>query len=56
MIGAVAGDIIGSVYEHHPIKTADFPLFHPRALERCFDQVMQDGRKVLTSDAEGAGT
>lgn len=30
MIGAVAGDIIGSVYEHHPIKTADFPLFHPR--------------------------
>lgn len=30
MIGAIAGDIIGSVYEHHPIKTKDFPLFHPR--------------------------
>lgn len=30
MIGAIAGDIIGSVYEHHPIKTTDFPLFHPR--------------------------
>lgn len=30
MIGAIAGDIIGSVYEHHPIKTPDFPLFHPR--------------------------
>jgi len=30
MIGAVAGDIIGSVYEHNPIKTKDFPLFHPR--------------------------
>jgi ADP-ribosylglycohydrolase len=29
MIGAIAGDIIGSVYEHHPIKTKDFPLFHP---------------------------
>ena len=29
MIGAIAGDIIGSVYEHHPIKTTDFPLFHP---------------------------
>lgn len=27
MIGAIAGDIIGSVYEHHPIKTKDFPLF-----------------------------
>lgn len=27
MIGAIAGDIIGSVYEHQPIKTKDFPLF-----------------------------
>ena len=33
MIGAIAGDIIGSVYEHDPIKTKDFPLFHPRC---CF--------------------
>ena len=31
MIGAIAGDIIGSVYEHHPIKTTDFPLFQPRS-------------------------
>lgn len=30
MIGAIAGDIIGSVYEANPIKTKDFPLFHPR--------------------------
>ena len=30
MIGAIAGDIIGSVYEHDRIKTKDFPLFHPR--------------------------
>ena len=29
MIGAIAGDIIGSVYEAHPIKTKKFPLFHP---------------------------
>ena len=29
MIGAIAGDIIGSVYEAHPIKTEDFPLFSP---------------------------
>ncbi len=27
MLGAVAGDIIGSVYEQHPIKTMEFPLF-----------------------------
>jgi len=30
MIGVIAGDIIGSVYEHYPIKTKDFPLFDPR--------------------------
>ncbi len=28
MLGAIAGDVIGSVYEHRPIKTTDFPLFH----------------------------
>lgn len=28
MIGAIAGDIIGSVYEHCTIKTKDFPLFN----------------------------
>ena len=31
MIGAIAGDIIGSVYEANPIKTKDFPLFHSQA-------------------------
>lgn len=30
MLGAIAGDIIGSVYERCPIKTRDFPLFDPR--------------------------
>jgi hypothetical protein len=29
MLGAIAGDIIGSVYEFHPIKTQRFPLFSP---------------------------
>jgi ADP-ribosylglycohydrolase len=29
MIGAIAGDIIGSVYEFHWIKTKEFPLFDP---------------------------
>lgn len=28
MIGAIIGDIVGSVYEWHNIKTKDFPLFH----------------------------
>ncbi|MGI9323230.1 MAG: ADP-ribosylglycohydrolase family protein [Pseudomonadales bacterium] len=33
MIGAIAGDVIGSVYEsrHNRIKTTDFPLFSPRS-------------------------
>ncbi len=32
MLGAVAGDIIGSVYERQNVKTPDFePLFHPSA-------------------------
>jgi ADP-ribosylglycohydrolase len=31
LLGAVAGDIIGSVYEFHNIKTTDFPLFTDRS-------------------------
>jgi ADP-ribosylglycohydrolase len=27
MIGAIAGDIIGSVYESHCLKTMEFPVF-----------------------------
>ena len=27
MVGAIAGDVIGSIYEHRPIKNKDFPLF-----------------------------
>lgn len=29
MLGAIAGDIIGSVYEGRPIKTINFELFNP---------------------------
>lgn len=29
MLGAIAGDIVGSIYEHEPVKTRDFPLFAP---------------------------
>lgn len=38
MIGAIAGDIIGSVFEHHPIKTTNFPLF--RAHSRFTDDTV----------------
>lgn len=31
MIGAIAGDIVGSVHEHSGTKTKDFPLFTPRS-------------------------
>lgn len=30
MLGAIAGDIIGSIYEKNVIKTTGFPLFGPR--------------------------
>ncbi len=31
MLGAIAGDIIGSYYEFHKIKTKEFELFHPES-------------------------
>jgi ADP-ribosylglycohydrolase len=31
MLGAIAGDIIGSAYEARPVKTVDFALFPPEA-------------------------
>lgn len=46
MIGAIIGDIVGSVYEWHNIKTKDFPLFR----DDCFftdDTVMT----IATADA-----
>jgi ADP-ribosylglycohydrolase len=39
MIGAIAGDIIGSIYEHHPIKTKNFPLWD-RACRFTDDSVL----------------
>ena len=29
MLGAIVGDVIGSVFEWHPSKSIEFPLFHP---------------------------
>ena len=31
MLGAIAGDIIGSVYEFNNIRNTDFPLFSDRS-------------------------
>ena len=44
MLGAIVGDIVGSVYEWHNIKTKDFPLFR----KDCFftdDTVMTCAKK-----------
>jgi len=46
MIGAIAGDIIGSVYEWNNIKTKDFPLFSPE----CF---FTDDTVMTLAIAEG---
>jgi ADP-ribosylglycohydrolase len=34
MLGAIIGDIVGSVYEWHNTKTKDFPLFSPHERKR----------------------
>jgi ADP-ribosylglycohydrolase len=39
MLGAIAGDVIGSVFEWERIKTTEFPLFSPRS-EFTDDTVM----------------
>ncbi|MDO8490790.1 MAG: hypothetical protein Q7T04_02100 [Dehalococcoidia bacterium] len=38
MIGAIAGDIIGSAYEWRPTKSPDFELFTPRCT--CTDDTV----------------
>lgn len=32
MLGAIAGDVIGSVYERHNHRSMDFPLFQPQSI------------------------
>ena len=39
MLGAIAGDVIGSVYEGRSPVAKDFPLFHPKC-EFTDDTVM----------------
>ena len=46
MLGAIIGDIVGSVYEFHNIKTKDFPLFR----DDCF---FTDDTVMTCAVAEG---
>ena len=40
LIGAIAGDIIGSYYEFVPIKSIDFPLFNGSSSHFTDDTIM----------------
>jgi ADP-ribosyl-[dinitrogen reductase] hydrolase len=52
MLGAIAGDIIGSVYEHNNIKSKDFDLFRDHLDRRPLDTTegRPDGRCFFTDD------
>jgi ADP-ribosylglycohydrolase len=59
MLGAIAGDIIGSVYEGNPIKTTDFPLFQDRCrftddsvLTAAIAKAIVEGTSYLSSVKE----
>ena len=59
MIGAIAGDMIGSVYEHAPLKTTDFPLFQSNStftddsvLTIAIAAAILDGRPYLETVRE----
>jgi hypothetical protein len=43
MLGSIAGDVIGSIYERHPIKTKQFPLFDPGCRASSQDPNVLDG-------------
>lgn len=51
LLGAIAGDLIGSYYEFHPTKDLNFPLFHPES--RFTDDTvmtMATAQWILTQD------
>lgn len=52
MIGAIIGDIVGSVYEFDNIKTKDFPFFGPRpdANPKYSDNGRPNGECFFTDD------
>jgi ADP-ribosylglycohydrolase len=55
MLGAIAGDVIGSVYEASPVKSADFELF-PRGSRFTDDTVLTVATaEALLGDGDYAG-
>ena len=51
LLGAIAGDLIGSYYEFRPTKDLNFPLFHPES--RFTDDTvmtMATAQWILTQD------
>lgn len=54
MLGAIAGDVIGSVFEHHPHKSTDFQLLSP-ACRVTDDSVLTiaTARAILAGTAYG---
>jgi ADP-ribosylglycohydrolase len=55
MLGAIAGDVIGSTYEARPVKTADFELFPP-ASQFTDDTVLTVATaEALLGDGDYAG-
>ncbi len=55
MLGAIAGDIIGSIYERNNIKTTVFPLFQP-SFRFTDDTVLTVARRIAFSMALPSST
>lgn len=56
MLGAIAGDIIGSIYEKNPVKTRDFNLFSSDSIFTDDTVLSVAVAKVLLSDADYIST
>jgi len=56
MLGAIAGDVIGSVYEARPVKTTDFELFPPGTRFTDDTVLTLATAEALLSDGDYAGT
>jgi len=56
MIGAIAGDVIGSVYEHRNMRSTEFPLFSPGSRPTDDSVLTLALAEALLHDADIAGT
>ena len=55
MLGAIAGDVIGSIYEARPVKTLDFALFPPGARFTDDSVLTLATAEALLGDGDYAG-